>query len=201
MPTIFTHALLGYSLARLMVNPGQVEGRYWLFSATLPVIPDLDTLFMPWIPYSHPLGHRGLSHSPFFAGILALATICFSQKTSQVFPSGRLGLMLFYWIITASHGILDAMTDGGLGIAFFAPFTNNRYFLPFRLIPVAPIGVYRFFSAWGLEVFLIEVILFWFFALAMIVWSWKDLPFRKIPVTLLVLVGMTGWVWRFNQVF
>jgi hypothetical protein len=27
------------------------------------------------------------------------------------------------FVVTASHGILDAMTDGGLGIAFFAPHT------------------------------------------------------------------------------
>ena len=32
----------------------------------------------------------------------------------------------------ASHGILDAATDAGLGIGFFIPFDNERYFLPFR---------------------------------------------------------------------
>jgi len=33
----------------------------------------------------------------------------------------KTALLLFG--ITASHGVLDAMTNGGLGIAFFSPFT------------------------------------------------------------------------------
>jgi hypothetical protein len=40
----------------------------------------------------------------------------------------------YFFVVTASHGALDAMTDGGLGIAFFAPFDNTRYFFPFRPI-------------------------------------------------------------------
>jgi len=199
MPTIFTHAIVGYSLARLVISSDQAENPYWLLSATLPVIPDLDALFMPWIPYSHPLGHRGLSHSLFFAGVLALGSLNLSQKTPQGFPYGSLGLILFYWLITASHGILDAMTDGGLGIALLAPFDNTRYFLPFRPIPVAPLGMSSFFSSWGLRVFWIEVVLFWFFALAILVWSWKGLPFRQVVAVLLVLAGIIAWIWRVGR--
>lgn len=43
------------------------------------------------------------------------------------------------------------MTDGGLGVAFFAPFDDTRYFFPFRPIKVSPIGL-SFFSARGLDV-------------------------------------------------
>jgi inner membrane protein len=49
------------------------------------------------------------------------------------------------------------MTDGGLGIAFFAPFDNTRYFLPFRPIKVSPIGL-SFFSARGLDVIRSELL-------------------------------------------
>lgn len=199
MPTIFTHAIVGYSLARLVASSVQVESPYGLLSATLPVVPDLDALFMPWIPYSHPLGHRGLSHSLFFAGVLALGASHFSSKTPPGFSSGGLGLILFYWGIIASHGILDAMTDGGLGIAFFAPFDDTRYFLPFRPIPVAPLGILSFFSSRGLQVFWTEFVLFWFFALAAIVWSWDGIPFRRGVVGLLVLAGIIAWGWRIRQ--
>jgi inner membrane protein len=44
------------------------------------------------------------------------------------------------------------MTNGGLGVAFFAPFQNDRYFFPWRPIQVSPIGVASFFSEWGLRV-------------------------------------------------
>jgi hypothetical protein len=36
------------------------------------------------------------------------------------------------FLATASHGVLDATTNGGLGVAFFSPFDNRRYFLPWR---------------------------------------------------------------------
>src|SRR5262249_59805525 len=63
----------------------------------------------------------------------------------------RFLLFSYFFAVTTSHGILDAMTDGGLGIAFFAPFDDTRYFLPFRPIKVSPIGL-SFFSARGLDV-------------------------------------------------
>jgi hypothetical protein len=42
----------------------------------------------------------------------------------------RLRIRFFLFLATASHGILDAFTDGGRGIAFFAPFGTERYFFP-----------------------------------------------------------------------
>jgi inner membrane protein len=63
------------------------------------------------------------------------------------------------------------MTDGGLGVAFFAPFSNTRYFLPWTPIRVSPIGVSRFFTERALVVLKSEF-----------VWIW-------IPAMLLALVG------------
>src|SRR6267378_8050335 len=48
------------------------------------------------------------------------------------------GLWRFFFLATASHGLLDAMTNGGLGVAFFAPFCDTRYFLPWQPIVVSP---------------------------------------------------------------
>ena len=42
------------------------------------------------------------------------------------------GMGLYLFLSTASHGVLDALTDGGLGVAFFSPFDQTRYFFPFR---------------------------------------------------------------------
>ena len=69
--------------------------------------------------------------------------------------------MAFLAVLGASHGILDAMTDGGLGIALLAPFANTRYFLPWAPIPVAPIGLAAFFSKWGLEIIEWEMVYIW----------------------------------------
>jgi inner membrane protein len=71
-------------------------------------------------------------------------------------------VQLFWWFaaVTASHGMLDAMTNGGRGIAFFAPFSNHRYFFPWRPIQVSPIGA-GFFSARGLSVLVSEARWIW----------------------------------------
>lgn len=60
--------------------------------------------------------------------------------------------------MTATHGLLDAMTNGGLGIAFFFPFDNTRYFFDWRPIQVSPIGIRNFFSEWGLRVIISEAV-------------------------------------------
>ena len=54
------------------------------------------------------------------------------------------GKTVFFFLITASHGILDAFTSGGLGIALLSPISNQR-----------------FFSPWGLRVMISEFLIVW----------------------------------------
>jgi len=117
------------------------------------VLPDADSL--PGVPYEHSFGHRGFFHSLLFAALMAAAGAAWmrAERPYRVF-----GLL---FVVGASHGVLDAMTDAGLGIAFFAPFDNSRYFLPWRPIVVSPIGAAAFFSRWGLEVVVNELLWIW----------------------------------------
>jgi inner membrane protein len=62
------------------------------------------------------------------------------------------------FVSCASHAFLDAMTNGGLGVALFWPFSLERIFLPFRPIQVSPIGVGSFFTEWGLRVIASELV-------------------------------------------
>jgi inner membrane protein len=71
---------------------------------------------------------------------------------------------------TASHGIHDAFTNGGLGIAFFAPFSAARYFFPVTPIEVSPI-VHGFFSERGVRVLASEMVWVWTPALVLIAFS------------------------------
>ena len=62
-------------------------------------------------------------------------------------------------VVLVSHGLLDTLTDGGLGCALLWPFDLTRYCAPWRPIPVAPIGL-DFLSLTGLAVSLTELVLF-----------------------------------------
>lgn len=122
------------------------------------VLPDVDSLgFAAGIPYGHTFGHRGFTHSIFFAAAVALLCVPFAQRLGAA-PAATFGFVL---ASLASHGILDAMTTGGLGVAFFSPFSNGRYFLPWRFIHVSPIGVAPFLSSRGLEVLRSELLWIW----------------------------------------
>ena len=112
---------------------------------------------MAGVPYSSPLGHRGFTHSLFFALLLALLAACFAQRLGA---SAR-AIFIVVLISTASHGVLDAMTTGGMGVAFLSPFSNARYFLPWRVILVSPISVTRFLSERGIAIVKSELVWVW----------------------------------------
>jgi len=119
------------------VPAGASRMRSALVLAAVAVIPDVDVIgFSLGIPYAHPLGHRGFTHSLLFAALLAAAAARFTLESLSTW---RRFLVLF--AATASHGILDAFTDGGLGVGFLIPFSNERYFAPVRPLPVSPIGI------------------------------------------------------------
>ena len=117
------------------------------------MLPDADVIgFAFGVRYADLLGHRGLSHSFVFAAVVAgLVATTFEARRRQ-----WLWLAAYFAAVTASHPLLDALTDGGLGVALFAPFSNERYFFPWRPIAVSPIGA-GFFSARGGRVLLSEL--------------------------------------------
>jgi inner membrane protein len=123
------------------------------------MLPDADVLgFAFGVRYGDLLGHRGFTHSLLFALLLGcFVTSAFFRDVPR-FSRAWWSLALLFAAATASHGILDAFTDGGLGVAFFSPFDPTRYFFPWQPIPVSPIGP-GFFTSRGAHVLAGE--LFW----------------------------------------
>ena len=123
------------------------------------VIPDLDVIsFKFGMTSDHMLGHRGLTHSIIFAAALgALLTYLLFRHS----PSPWWVVFLFLFVSTLSHPLLDMLTNGGRGVALFAPFSTARYFFPWRPIEVSPIGVRRFFSRRGVQIMRSELQWVW----------------------------------------
>lgn len=133
---------------------------------TCSVLPDIDSIgFHAGVPYGALWGHRGMTHSLLFAAIVAAALAIVFRRTFS--PAWKLGAILL--VIIVSHDVLDAMTNGGLGVAFFSPFDTHRYFFPWRPIQVSPIGVSRFFTLRGLRVLGSEILWIWGPAIALLV--------------------------------
>jgi inner membrane protein len=160
MASLPSHAIAALGIGAFFYKPG-IPKRVWLVGAVCSVIPDLDVIgFQFGIRYGDFWGHRGFTHSLVFAAVLASAVVLLGFRGGLPNIS-RLSLLTYFFLATASHGLLDAMTDGGLGVAFFAPFDNHRYFLPWTPIRVSPIDIGRFFTSRGAAVIRSEVLWIW----------------------------------------
>lgn len=151
MASIVAHAAAAAALGSVARPTRAVVGT----CAALAVVPDLDVVaFALGIPYAHPLGHRGLTHAVAFAVALGLVVAYTAFRRDPA----RHQLAALFALATASHGVLDAMTTGGLGVGFGIPFTSERFFLPVRPIAVSPIGIEPFLGARGLAVLANELV-------------------------------------------
>lgn len=161
MPTAFTHAFSGAAISALA--PRRFRGpKLTLALAALAPLPDLDVVaFGLGIPYADPLGHRGFSHSLTLALLLGLLLTPLVYRQASLFSRAGVGLFSVFFAAVASHGFLDAFTDAGLGVGFFIPFSNQRFFFPWRPILAAPLSAHAFFNGHGLQIMENEFLWIW----------------------------------------
>jgi inner membrane protein len=174
LATAFSHAFIALAAGRICFRR-PMPAKFWIAAVAASAAPDLDVLLHAvGVGWGEPWGHRGTTHSLFFAAALAffLVVVLFRREAP---PFGRAwwGLVGFFFVLVASHGFIDAFTDGGSGIAFFAPFSDERYFMPFQPLEVPPIGPTRMLSERGLQVMLSE-------------WLWIWLPLTALTILVVV---------------
>ena len=161
MPTVITHSAVALAAGKAFA-PKELPKRFWVLSVLCSVIPDADVLaFSFGIPYGHFFGHRGFFHSPFFGLLFSLFLVSVFFRNEKIFSRRWWFYLLYFTVLSASHGILDAFTNGGLGIALLSPFDSTRYFFPWRPILVSPIGLEAFLSKWGLMTLKSELLWIW----------------------------------------
>jgi inner membrane protein len=157
------HIAVGMAAARAYDPERRPRWTSMALWSALSLLPDIDVVgFLRGVPYGAPWGHRGATHSL----TLAIAGGVATGLAARWFKRPALRTAMFAAVVLASHGLLDTMTDGGLGAALLWPFRLTRDFAPWRPIPVAPIGL-DFFTLDGATVALSELLLLlplWLFA-------------------------------------
>lgn len=167
MPTIFTHAIFATAAGKACLSKSAPH-RFWLLTAMCAILPDADVIsFAFGFRYGSLFGHRGFTHSLIFALLIGVASGVFAFRKMRTGLTTA-GLVIYFSLATLSHPLLDMLTDGGAGVALFAPVSEKRYFFGWRPIEVSPIGV-RFFGARGLVVMVSEIVWVWLPALAMLI--------------------------------
>lgn len=156
MPTIMTHAFVplavGMALGSRVVPP-----RLLIAGTLAAMLPDADVVaFKLGIAYADDFGHRGASHSLLFALLVG----AFGAVAHRSLGTTRWRAMAWLAVCTASHPLLDALTNGGLGVALLWPWSDARLFAPWTPIRVSPIGA-GFLSQRGVMVLLSEARWVW----------------------------------------
>jgi inner membrane protein len=155
MASFFSHPAVP---AALKLSGLRVSKRLFWLSMVLTCFPDADVIaFRFGIPYSSQWGHRGFTHSIVFAIFCGALCTLIHEKLGEK----KLKVFLWTFFATLSHPVFDALTNGGLGVAFFWPFNHERYFFPWTPVKVSPIGVHGFLSSRGLEVIISELKWLW----------------------------------------
>jgi inner membrane protein len=157
LPTIISHAAVPLAIG-IGLGKNVVSKRLLMAGVAVSMLPDMDVIgFQFGVAYDSNFGHRGFTHSLLFAAVVALLATCvWRQLQSTPWKS-----FLFVFIAAASHGILDSFTNGGRGVALLWPFSSERFFAPYRVIEVSPIGLTPILSARGVAVFASEAVWVW----------------------------------------
>ena len=179
-----THVIASGAIAVFFHRP-TVPWHLWLAGAALAVAPDLDVIgFRLGVSYGDLFGHRGLSHSLVFAVVISGVVVLVCYRGGAGILTQR-QVWLFLFLAMVSHGVLDGLTNGGLGVAFFAPFSNERYFFPFRPLEVSPLSIGRFLTRGGLDILANEFRWVWLPSLGVIggVLAYRHWTRRREPVS------------------
>lgn len=180
---MFSHAVAGLSLGACFIRSDTPWGVLAL-GAACAVVPDLDvTGLTVGIGLDHPFGHRGFSHSLVFAALVATALASALRRRCGSIGTGA--LWAYFFLAMASHGVLDAFTNGGRGVAFLAPFSAERYHFPARPIEVSPIGIAEFFTERGVTIMANELVWIWlpaFVLAAAVLWRRRRRTERGLPL-------------------
>ncbi len=154
MPTILTHAIVPLAIAAA-AGPQRISRKVAVMGAVLAILPDADVIgFAFGIEYGAEWGHRGATHSLMFAALVAGAISIFWREARSTVA------FVFLALAMASHGLLDMLTNGGLGVALLWPYDVARHFAPETPVLVSPIGA-NFFSMRGLQTLVSEAQWIW----------------------------------------
>ncbi|WP_205631891.1 metal-dependent hydrolase [Paraurantiacibacter namhicola] len=149
-----THAVVPLAAAAL-AGRGTIPPKVALAGSVLAMLPDADVIGLRFgVDYADAWGHRGATHSLAIAGLVA-AAIAAVWTQARNWPA-----FLFLFLATASHGLLDMLTDGGLGVGLLWPASEERLFWPVTPVRVSPIGA-GFFSMRGVETLASELVWIW----------------------------------------
>lgn len=197
MATFISHPLFGAGASYILhrSHPKKFSRRFILLSTLCQWLPDIDTVaYLFAIDEQHPLGHRGLTHSGIFALMLAYVVMAIFYRPLK---SNRLqwwGYYTWFFLITLSHSLFDALVNSSLGIAFFWPVDTQRYLFDWKPLMDVPIQFselfgFRFWHAQWVECQFFVLLLASIYVTHRLLKNYLSRPFTPVSAPLPVLAS------------
>lgn len=112
--------------------------RFWWFAALCAAIPDIDYVWTTQgLAHDSMWAHRGITHSVPAAIVLGDLAAWFGFDGSY-WKGFRTRLWVALSLAAVTHGLLDSLTTYALGVAFFAPFSAERFYFTWRPLAGIP---------------------------------------------------------------
>src|SRR5215468_4654933 len=101
----------------------QFPRRAWVLGAACSILPDADVIGFHFGVLRSELSrlHRKVYSARCEAEVV-MSSAAIRSAFRNIAPGEGKALGFYFFLATASHGLLDALTDGGPGVAFFSPF-------------------------------------------------------------------------------
>ena len=164
---MLTMASLGHLAVGLLAGRVQNDGRTLqarprsctttlIGFSLMAMLPDADVFLTPLGSHDSIVsGHRGASHSLLMAASIAIAGGLLARR----YGWSGIRTMLAVMLAIGSHGLLDALGEGGRAIPLFWPLSEHRFRAPWQFLPDAPRGL-KFISWHGLVDAVLEFVYF-----------------------------------------
>jgi inner membrane protein len=152
VPTPISHAAVGFAIGT-WTQPAPPSLRICVAASACAALPDIDVVWSMSLPDSSPFAHRAITHSIVFA---VAAALC---MRAVFFRQGPRRITLTLGIAALSHSCLDAFSRYSLGIAFFLPFSAQRFRFPWT--PLGSVSLAGQLAQEALVVCLPAVLLAW----------------------------------------
>lgn len=141
MPSIFSHPAVPLAIG-LGLGERRIPKPLLIAGIAASILPDADVLLFRFgATYGDDWSHRGFSHSLAFAILAGAIAALLLRRFAP-----PLVAFAFVAFAAASHGFLDMLTNGGHGVAYFWPLSEQRYFFDWRPIQVSPLAPGRFIA-------------------------------------------------------
>ena len=159
MASPLTHAFFAVAGGKMLADR-RLGAKFWILTALCAMAPDVDVIMAAL--GGHGLwSHRGITHSILASAGLSFGILWQFFHDEPIRSRRWWALWIWFFATALSHVFLDLMVTNASGVMLLAPFSQQRFLLPWKPLAggIITVGSVREVHLFGMV--MSEVILVW----------------------------------------